>query len=152
MSSASPLLAPRVHKITPWPVRICAPLAAAVAVVGLLHGGSAVLAPVPVILAAAWVYAGERCGLIVTSTGIESRMTRRENTFRQAWSDIDGFELVENSAQVAIVTRLRDGSRKVLPSTRAWLWGKGRVKQILTALRQEQAAARTDETALVGRQ
>jgi len=103
-------------------------------------------------LAAAWVYAGERCGLIVTSTGIESRMTRRENTFRQAWSDIDGFELVENSAQVAIVTRLRDGSRKVLPSTRAWLWGKGRVKQILTALRQEQAAARTDETALVGRQ
>jgi len=147
MSSAKPLRAPRVHRIAPWPVRICAPLAAAVAVVGLLHGGSAVLAPVPVILAAAWVYAGERCGLVVTSTGIESRMTRRENTFRQAWSDIDGFELVDSRAQFAIVMCRRDGSRRLLPSTRGWLWGEGRVKQILTALLQEQAAARRDEPA-----
>jgi hypothetical protein len=53
-----------------------------------------------------------------------------------------GFELVENGAQVAIVIRLRDGARKLVPSTRAWFWDKSQVREILVALRREQDGGR----------
>lgn len=96
---------------------------------GLLHAGAAAALPIPIVVAAGWVYAGERCGLVVKSDGVESRMTRRPNRFQYAWTDIDGFELVDNGAQVAIAMRLRDGSRKLLPPTRAWSWNRSQVRK-----------------------
>ena len=109
--------------------------------IGLIHDGAAAATPIPIIFAAAWIYGGEYCGLVVTNQEIESRMTRRENRFRYQWRDVDGFELVEGQSQVAIVMRLRNGSRVLLPSTRAWFWNKRKVVAILSALRREQAGA-----------
>jgi hypothetical protein len=60
-------------------------------------------------------------------------MTHKENRFTCRWTGIDTFELVDNGAQIAIVMRLRDGSRQLLPSTRAWFWDKGKVNQTLDA-------------------
>jgi hypothetical protein len=141
VSSVAAGLAPRVYRIKPWPVRIGAPLLAAIVVQALLHAGAGAAVPIPIVLAAVYIYLAERCGLVVTSDRIKSRMTRRENTFSYAWTEIDGFDLVGDGAQVAIVMRLRDGSRKLLPSTRAWLWDKRKINQIYTALEQEQTAA-----------
>ena len=121
-------------------------MAALVAVAGPINAGALAAIPVPIILAAGWVYAAERCGLVATDEGIESRMTRRENTFRCRWTDIDGFELIGNGAQVAIVMQLCYGSRKLLPSTRAWFWDKRMVTQIRADLMREQAAARAHAT------
>ncbi|MGO9977394.1 MAG: hypothetical protein ACLP01_32225 [Solirubrobacteraceae bacterium] len=118
-------------------------MTAIVAVDGLIHAGTAAAIPVAVVLVVAWMSGTEWCGLVVTSDGIESRMARRENRFRYAWTNVDGFEVVDNGAQVAIVLQLRDGSRKLLPSTRAWSWNRRKVKQIYTALAQQQAAVRT---------
>ena len=121
-------------------------MAALVAVAGPINAGALAAIPVPIILAAGWVYAAERCGLVATDEGIESRMTRRENTFRCRWTDIDSFELIGNGAQIAIVMQLCDGSRKLLPSTRAWFWDKRMVTQIRADLMREQAAARAHAT------
>jgi hypothetical protein len=131
----------RRYRIPPWPVRIGAPLTALMVVIALIHAGAAVATPVPIILAAGWIYGGEYCGLVVTDQGIESRMTRRENRFRHEWAEVDGFDLVENGSQVGIVMRLCDGSRVLLPSTRAWLWDKRKVVAILAALKRAQARA-----------
>jgi hypothetical protein len=135
----------RRYRITPWPTRLLVPLTALVAVLGLIHDGAAVAVPAPIILAAGYLYAAERCGLVVTDEGIESRMTRRPNRFQTGWADIDGFELLDSGAQVAIVTPVCDGSRQLLPSTRAWLWNKRKVEQILAELLREKAAARAHQ-------
>jgi hypothetical protein len=134
-------LSERSYRITPWPIRLGAPLVVLIVIAGLLHDGAAAAVPLPIILGAAWIYGAERCGLIVTADGIESRMTRRRSRFRRPWSDIDSFELVDNGAQVVIAVRLRDGSRRFLPSTRAWRWDKRKVRQILADLLREQTAA-----------
>jgi hypothetical protein len=139
---------PRVYRITPWPIRIGAPFAAIVVMAGLLEAGAAAFIPVPIVLAAAWICAAEWCGLVVANDGIESRMTRRYNSFRYAWTDIDGFVVIDNGAQVAIVMRLCDGSSKLLPSTRAWRWDKRNVEKILTALVRAQDEARVKAAAL----
>lgn len=139
MRTSGSASAPRVFRITPWPIRIGAPLVALVVILVLIDDRAAAAIPVPIVLAAAWLYAAERCGLVVSTHCIESRMTRRENTFRQPWHDIDSFELVENGAQVAIAMQLPDGSRKLLSSTRAWFWDKSKVRKILLALQSEQA-------------
>lgn len=131
----------RHYRITPWPIKIGIPLAALVVVVGLIHAGAAAITPLPTILAAGWVYAAERCTLVATDEGIESRMTRRQNSFQRPWADIESFELIDNIAQVAIVMRLRDGSSPVLPPTRAWFWERGKVRHILADLLREQTAA-----------
>jgi hypothetical protein len=136
----------RCYRITPWVIRIGAPLAALVVVLGLTHSGATAAIPFPFIVAAAWIYAAERCGLVATDEGIESRMTRRENSFRCRWADIESFELVDNGAQVAIVMQLRDGSRRLLPPTRAWFWDKRRVTHIRADLEREQAAAQAHAT------
>lgn len=122
--------APRVYRITPWPIRIVVPLLVIVVIAGLLHGGSLWAVPIPVVSGAAWICAAEWCGLVVSDIGIESRMIRRWNRFRYAWADIGGFELVDSGERVGIAMRLRDGSRKLLPSMRTWFWDKGAVKQI----------------------
>jgi hypothetical protein len=136
----------RRYRIAPWPIRICIPLAALVVVAGLVHSGAVAAVPAPVIVAAGWVYAAERCGLVVTNDGIESRMTRRQNRFQRRWTDIGSFEVIDSGAQVAIVMGLRDGSRTLLPSTRGWFWDKGKVKQIRADLLREQAAAQAHLT------
>lgn len=141
MSASGSGPAPRIYRITPWPIRIGAPLVALVVILGLIHDGAAAAVPIPIVLAAAWLYAAERCGVVVTADGIESRMTRRENMFRRPWTDIQTFELADNGSQAAIVMRLRDGSRQILPSTRAWRYDKGKVQHILAELLREQAAA-----------
>jgi hypothetical protein len=74
----------RVYRITPWPIRIGAPLVAIVVVAGLLSAGAAATVPIPTLLAVVWIYAAERCGLVVSSGGIEGKMTRRHNRFRYA--------------------------------------------------------------------
>ena len=119
MSTSGSESAARIYRITPWPTRIGAPLAALVVIAGLFHNGETAVLPIPIVLAATYIYLAERCGLVVTHNGVESRMTRRENRFRYRWSDVGGFELVDRGAQVPIVMRLPDGSRKLLPSTRA---------------------------------
>jgi hypothetical protein len=134
--------AARRYRVAPWTIRILIPFVAVLAINVLIHNAAAAFIPVPIVLAAAWICAAEWCGLLVTKDGIESRMTRRENRFSYRWSDIDAFELFDGRTQVAIVMRLRDGSSKVLPSTRAWGWDKPRVEQIHTALLREQAAAK----------
>jgi hypothetical protein len=131
----------RRYGITPWPVRLGVPILALVVIAGLIHDGAAAATPIPIILAAGCIYGGEYCGLVVTDQEIESRMTRRENRFRQQWTEVDGFELVDNGWQVPIVMRLRNGSRVLLPSTRAWFWNKRKVSEILGALIREQAGA-----------
>ena len=98
--------------------------------------------PIPIILAAGWIYGGEYWGLVVTDQGIESRMTRRENWFRHQWAEVEGFDPVEHGSQVAIAMRLCDGSRVLLPSTRAWRWNRRKIVAILAALRRELAEAR----------
>jgi hypothetical protein len=131
----------RRYRVTPWAIRICVPLAVLVVIAGLVNAGAEAAIPLPIVLGAAWIYAAERCGLVVTPGGIESRMTRRENRFRHPWSDIDSFELADDGAQVAIVMRLRDGSQQRLPSTRGWFWDKTTVEHIFADLKREQAAA-----------
>jgi len=131
----------RRYRIRPWPIRIGVPFAALVVVIGLIHDGAAAATPIAIILAAGWIYGAEYCGLVVTNQEIESRMTRRQNRFRHQWAEVDGFELVEGQSQVGIVMRLRDGSRVLLPSTRAWFWNKHKVAEILAALKREQASA-----------
>jgi hypothetical protein len=81
----------RQYRITPWPIRVGAPLAALFLVAGLVKAGAVLAVPIPIILAAAWVCAAERCGLVVTDDGIESRMTHKDNRFHRTWADIDGF-------------------------------------------------------------
>ena len=109
------------YRITPWPARILAPIVAPVCIAGIVHAGTApaVLIPTVVIVTAAYVLAAERIGLYASASGLESRMTRRANSFRYEWSEIDRFEVVENGAQVAIVVHLKNGSRRMLRSTRA---------------------------------
>jgi hypothetical protein len=136
----------RRYRIKPWPIRIGIPFAALVVIAGLIHNHDAALIPIPVVLAVAYVWLAERCGLYVTDRDVESRMTRRANSFRCRWADIDSFELIDNGAQVAVVMQLRDGSRKLLPSTRAWFWDKRRVMQIRAGLLREQTAARAPAT------
>jgi hypothetical protein len=136
----------RRYRIVPWPIRIGVPLAALIVVAGLLNAGAAAAIPVPIILAAGWVYSAERCGLVATEGGIESRMTRPKNRFQHPWTDIESFELVDNGAQVALAVRLGDGSRQLLPSTRAWFWDKSKVKHILADLIREQSAHKADLT------
>ena len=114
--------ATRHYRVSIWPLYVLVPFTAVVAVAGLIsdHTAPAVLVPIVVLLAAAWIYAARRSGLYVTDSGVESRMTRRENSFRFSWPEIDHFELVSNDAQMAIVMCLADGKRLLLPSTRAW--------------------------------
>jgi hypothetical protein len=73
-------------------------------------------------------------------------MTRQDNRFRHPWTDIDTFELADNGAQVAIEMRLHDGTRQLLPSTRAWFWDVCKVNRILADLRREQTAAQAHLT------
>jgi hypothetical protein len=139
--------APRVYRIKPWPIRIGVPLMITVAVLGVLHVGAIWAVPIPIVLGALWMYGGEWCGLVVTAEGIESRMTRSANRFGCAWMDIDDFKLVDNGYEVAIVVCLRDDSRRLLPSSRAWLWDRHAVKQIYEALKRDLAASRTTSMA-----
>jgi hypothetical protein len=142
----------RRYRIAPWPIRIGVPFLVLVVVLGLIHDGAAVAIPIPIILGAGWIYGGEYCGLVVTDEAIESRMTRRQNRFRYQWPEVDEFEFVENASQAAIVMRLRNGSRVLLPSTRAWFWNKRAVAEVLAALRREQAGshAGTADSAALG--
>ena len=136
----------RRYRITPGPTRLLIPLTALVAVLGLIHDGAAAAVPVPIILAAGYIYAAERCGLVATDDGIESRMTRRQNRFQRAWA-------TDRQLRAARQWRsgrdrdphARDGSRQVLPSTRAWLWNKRKVEHILAELSREKAAARAHQ-------
>ena len=129
----------RRYRTTPWPIRIGAPLLALVVVAGLIHDGPDAAIPIPIILCAGWIDGGEYCGLVVTDEAIESRMTRRENRFRHQWTEVDGFELVDNGSQVAIEMRLCNGSSVLSLSTRAWFRNQRKVSEILAALRREQA-------------
>lgn len=134
----------RRYRIKPWPIRICIPLAAVAIIAGLVGSHDSALVPLVVALAVTYVWLAERCGLYVTDWGIESRMTRRQNSFRYPWSEVDRFDLADNGAQVAVAMQMRDGSRKVLPSTRAWSWDKRSVEHILADVKREQAAAGAD--------
>jgi hypothetical protein len=123
-------------RITPWPVRVLIPFAAVVLITGIAHDGTApaVLIPVVVGTAIAYLLASERVGLYCSASGLESRMTRRANSFRYGWSEIDRFEVVENGAQVAIVVHLRDGSQRMLPSTKAWQYQRSLVTDMCAEL------------------
>lgn len=124
------------YRITPWPVRVLIPLAALVLIAGIAHDGTApaVLIPVVVGTAIAYLLAAERIGLYCSASGLESRMTRRTNSFRYEWSEIDRFEVVENGAQVAIVVHLTDGSQRMLPSTKAWRYQRSVVADMCAQL------------------
>ena len=117
------------YRIAPWPIRVLIPIVALVLIAGIVHDGTApaVLIPVVVVAAIAYLFAAERVGLYCSASGLESRMTRRTNSFRYGWSEIDRFEVVENGAQVAIVIHLRDGSHRMLPSTKAWRYQRSLV-------------------------
>jgi hypothetical protein len=124
------------YRITPWPIRTLIPLAAVVLIAGILHNDTApgILIPLVVVAATAYVVAGERIGLYCSTIGFESRMTRRQNTFRYEWAEIDRFEVVEYGAQVAIVMHLKDGSRRLLPSTKAWRFQRSLIIDISAEL------------------
>jgi hypothetical protein len=131
--------------MTPWLARVLVPILTLVAVLGLIHDHTApaVFVPIVVLAAGVWIYAAERSGLYVTDWGLESRMTRRNNSFRYAWTDIDHFKLVNNGAQVAIVMYLAAGKPVLLPSTRAPALEKRRVERILAELERELVAAQS---------
>jgi hypothetical protein len=130
------------YRIIPWPIRGLIPLAALVLIAGIAHDGTApaVLIPVVVVTAIAYLVAAERVGLYCSASGLESRMTRRTNSFRYGWSEIDRFEVVENGAQVAIVVHLRDGSQRMLPSTKAWRYQRSLVTDMCAQLNRRARA------------
>jgi hypothetical protein len=132
--------AARVFRITPWLARVLVPLIVLVVSLGLIEDHAAAAIPVPFLLGGLYMYAAERIGLYVSASGIESKMTRRANTFRYQWSEISGLSLVESRSQCAIVLVLRDGTRKLLPSTRAWAYNKPTVERICEQLTRERAA------------
>jgi len=124
------------YRITPWPVRILIPVVALVLIAGIAQSGTAPAVLIPVVVAAAIAYllAAERVGLYCSARGLDSRMTRRTNSFRYSWSEIDRFEVVERGAQLAIVVHLRDGSQRSLPSTKAWGYQRSSVTQMCDEL------------------
>jgi hypothetical protein len=128
------------YRIAPWPIRVLVPLAALVLTAGIVHDDTApaVLIPVVVVAAFAYLLAAERVGLHCSAGGVESRMTRRTNSFRYGWSEIDRFEVVENGAQVAIVVHLRDGSQRILPSTKAWRYQRSLVTDMCAELNRRE--------------
>jgi len=141
VATADKSTAEHVYKITPWAIRVGAPIVVLVLIAGLRHGHDAALIPLPIVFAVVWVWSSERCRIVTTSVGLESRMNRARNCFQYAWGEIDGFELLDNQAQVAIAVRLKDGSHRMLPSTRAWRWDKSTVQHILDGLTHDCAAA-----------
>ncbi len=142
------MVATRHYRITPWPVRVLVPFIAFVVVLAVIadRTAPAVVVPIVVVLAGAYIYAAERSGLYVTDRGIESRMTRRGDSFRFSWADVDHFELLEGTAQLAIVVYLADGKRVILPSTKAWMYDRRSVEQIYDQLTRDLAAARHGRT------
>jgi hypothetical protein len=106
---------PRRYCITPWPVRILAPVLALVVILTVAadNDAPAVTIPIVLILGGLYIFAAERCGLYADDSGLESRMTRRANSFRYAWSEIDQFELIQGGAQLAIVIHLADGTSRI---------------------------------------
>lgn len=130
------------YRIAPWPVRVLIPLLTLVLIAGIAHDGTApaVLIPVVVMGAIAYLVAAERVGLYCSASGFESRMTRSANSFRYEWSEVDRFDVVDNGAQVAIVVQLRDGSQRMLPSTRAWRYQRSLVSGICDELNRRTRA------------
>jgi hypothetical protein len=134
------------YRIAPWPVRILIPIVALVLIAGIEHDGTApaVLIPVVVVVAIAYLVAAERVGLYCSASGLDSRMTRRMNSFRFGWREIDRFEVVEKGAQVAIVVHLTDGSQRLLPSTRAWCYQRSLVIRMCAELNRRARAEFVD--------
>ena len=139
----------RRYRITPWAVRVFVPLVGLVVILAVVADRAApsLIVPVVVVLTGSYVYLAERCGLYVTDSGIESRMTRRGDSFRTLWTDIDHFELLEDAAQVAIVMCLADGGRVILPSTKAWRYDRKRVEGIYDQLERDLVSARSHPSA-----
>ena len=130
------------YRIAPWPIRVLIPAVALVAIGGLVHDHTAPVVSIPLVVAAAIAYilAAERCGLYASARGLESRMTRRANSFRYRWSEIERFEPVDNGYQVAVVVQLRDGSARILPSTRAWRYQRASISDMCAQLNQKASA------------
>jgi hypothetical protein len=136
-----PLMVTR-YRIVPWPIRVLMPAMALVVMDGLAHDHAApvILIPLVIVAVIAYIVAAERCGLYVSADGLESKMTRRANSFRYRWSEIERFELVDNGYQVAIVVHLRDGSERILPSTRAWRYQRASISEMCVQLNQNASA------------
>jgi hypothetical protein len=135
------------YRIAPWPTRILIPIMALVLIAGIIHDGDpapAVLIPVVVVAAVGYLMAAERIGLYCSASGLESRMTRRVNSFRFEWREIDRFAVVNNGAQVAIVAHLTDGGRRLLPSTRAWRYQRSLIVRMCADLNRRAAAPVAD--------
>jgi hypothetical protein len=131
------------YRIKPWPIRILIPIAALALIAGIVHDGDApaVLIPLVAFAATAYLYAGEGIGLYCSPGGLESRMTRRHNSFRYQWAEIERFEIVEAGALLAIVIHLRDGSQRVLPSTKGWRSQRAWLAETCTELNRRARAA-----------
>jgi hypothetical protein len=139
-----PALSSRRYRITPWPVRILVPVLALVVILAVAadNDAPAVTIPIVLILAGLYIFAAERCGVYADDSGLESRMTRRANSFRYAWSEIDHFELIQGGAQLAVVIHLAGGTSRILPSTTAWKYDRSAVERIYDQLNHELATAR----------
>ena len=126
------------YRTVPWPIRVLIPAMALVVIDGLAHDHTAprILIPLVIVAAIAYIFAAERCGLYACANGLESKMTRRANSFRYRWSEIERFELVDSGYQIAIVVHLRDGSERILPSTRAWRYQRASISDMCVQLNQ----------------
>ena len=110
-------------RIKPWPVRALIPFGAFIGAGRIaMDGGVTAAVFIPLILGIAflWVLAAEQCALYCWANGVESKMTKPENSFWLAWSDVKHFEVEASGVLVAIVACQGNGARRLLPSTKAW--------------------------------
>lgn len=130
------------YRIAPWPVRILIPFAALVLIAGIVHDRTApvVLIPLVLVVTIAYLFAADRIGVYCSANGLESRMTRRANSFRYGWSEIDRFDVAESSAIVAIVVELTNGTRRVLPATKTYRYQRTLVSRMCDQLNREALA------------